>query len=457
MLILAVLLPGVVAQLSLPIIADTSFSLLSGELVVARQLVSWGIKLAPVSFNVQLDKRRSRRRDGLDLDDNGRGSLLHVFDQVEESAVGWGDDVASVGWGDDENVARGERGDTSWYTYVSLGSPPQSVPVLPDTGSSDLFVFGPSCTDCYLTNHTSFSPPSSTSFINGSFDWTIGYGDGTTAAGYAGTDMLSLGDVSIPVLIGVAGDVRGSSVAISTRSGIMGLGLDPLASMTKDKTNGATIFSRLVKSGKLDENVLSIRLDKGQQSQGKVYKEGMGEYTFGGIEEQYVVGGRAVLVWTSVSSVNFWGFAIDDISMGITSVLAADAKTPHRAIVDSGTSLILTSATAAITIHSHIPSSFQDSSSGIWYIPCSTSFPLTQNLFFTISGRRFGVPIEDLAWKVSDTYSNCCISGVQGGMEAFTILGDMFIKNHYVVLSYGSTGDQLEVGFGDRVDVQPIL
>jgi hypothetical protein len=43
----------------------------------------------------------------------------------------------------------------------------------------------------------------------------------------------------------------------------------------------------------------------------------------------------------------------------------------------------------------------------------------------------------------------------QGGMPYFTVLGDMFIKNHYVVLSY--EGAKPQVGLGERKDVSPIL
>ena len=43
-------------------------------------------------------------------------------------------------------------------------------------------------------------------------------------------------------------------------------------------------------------------------------------------------------------------------------------------------------------------------------------------------------------------------------MPYFTVLGDIFIKNHYVVLSYGSDDEgNIQVGLGDRADVAPIL
>jgi hypothetical protein len=46
---------------------------------------------------------------------------------------------------------------------------------------------------------------------------------------------------------------------------------------------------------------------------------------------------------------------------------------------------------------------------------------------------------------------------IQGGLPYFTVLGDMFIKNRYVVLSYGQDQTNIQVGLGDRADIPPIF
>ena len=46
----------------------------------------------------------------------------------------------------------------------------------------------------------------------------------------------------------------------------------------------------------------------------------------------------------------------------------------------------------------------------------------------------------------------------QGGVPRFTVLGDVFIKNHYIALAY--SGDKLgkpKVGIGRRPDVGVVL
>jgi hypothetical protein len=82
---------------------------------------------------------------------------------------------------------------------------------------------------------------------------------------------------------------------------------------------------------------------------------------------------------------------------------------------------MITSDQASSAIHARIPGSFRSGSTGIWYIPCTTSYPLIDNIFVTIGGVKFGIPIEDIAWKVSDTYEGQCVSGVQVSRSRSTI------------------------------------
>jgi cathepsin D len=166
------------------------------------------------------------------------------------------------------------------------------------------------CTTCDLANHTSYNPSSSSTFQNLSSTWSILYADGAGARGYAASDDISFGSgsaLSTSLNFGVATLIGGTSFSDSMRSGVMGLGQDGMATMPgANGTLGKTLFSRLVRSGSLNENILSVRLDKGVQREGKVYKEGTGAYTFGAVEDGYIAGGRSGLHWAPVTSANYW-------------------------------------------------------------------------------------------------------------------------------------------------------
>ena len=197
-----------------------------------------------------------------------------------------------------------------WITNIELGSPPQSIPVIPDTGSGDLFVFSSSCSTCSLSNHSSYDPSSSRSFTNLSQPWNVLYHDESGAEGYVISDKLSFGRSSglfTDLGFGLATSISGDGFVESGSSGVLGLSLDGLSTMPDSEyQKGATLFSRLVKGRKLPKPLLSIRLDKGQSERGVVTEEGGGQLTFGGVEERYVVGGRGGLTWSQISSSLYW-------------------------------------------------------------------------------------------------------------------------------------------------------
>jgi hypothetical protein len=161
-----------------------------------------------------------------------------------------------------------------------------------------------------LSNHSSFNPKSSRSYRHLSDTWSVDYHDESGARGYIGKDTVNFGAsglINTPLAFALATKLTGDGDPDSSTSGIMGLSLDDLSTMPDDEYNqGATLFSRLVKKKQLDENVLGVRIGKGAASQGVVYKEGGGMYSFGGVEERYIVGGDAGLNWIPVTSSLYW-------------------------------------------------------------------------------------------------------------------------------------------------------
>ncbi|KAG8874611.1 hypothetical protein FRB97_005778 [Tulasnella sp. 331] len=375
-----------------------------------------------------------------------------------------------------------------WYGTLSFGNPPQAMKLNFDTGrlnllvykswfvygrshdtagSSDCFIFAPNCKTCSLSNHTAFQPSRSSSYKNITKQWSTGFGDGSTVSGYISTDIVTVtassssssspSQVSIPNFLLALVTTMSDSFVSDIPSGLVGLAQDPLATIP----GGTTVFSRMIHGAMLGQNVVGIRLIKGARNSDGTIGPGGGEYAFGGVEPQWIVGGQPGLAWTRVTSRNYWGIPMTDVQMGSQSVLPS--STPPRAIIDTGTSLILTSQALAASINKFIPGSYLSQQSNVWLIPCSTnsispSKTPSPNLFFVIGGQRYGVPVRDLAWKQVDQAGYWCVSGVQSGVEGFTVLGDMFIKSHYVALKYNDvTGGSLSVGLGQRTDVSPIL
>ncbi|KAG9041488.1 hypothetical protein FS837_012194 [Tulasnella sp. UAMH 9824] len=460
-----------------PLNYDPTFDSLPASRLLNDVLSRWGISLkldvnlpllspgAKSGRAIQAHKRQRNHRRFLGLKNVGgfvggpTSSVTNLFHNV----------IVDPLFGSNVVKARMDNIDSEWYGTLSFGNPPQEIRLNFDTGSSDLFLFATTCTTCSLSNHTAFIPSKSKTYRNSTNSWSIGYGDGSGASGYTSFDTTTVQDGALQLdhfLFALATSVSSPSWATSETSGLVGLAQDRLATMS----NGRTIFSRLVSERRLERDVLGIRLVKKEreerQAVGATVDGGGGAYAFGHVEEQWIVGGEAGLTWVDVTSSNYWGIPMDDVQMGGKSVL--DDDTPRRAILDTGTSLIITTTALAASVHARIPEAYQSQSSGVWIIPCSQPSTPSSNVFFVIGGRRFGVPLQDLAWKPLDNDGFWCVSGVQnrtaepgadkGGMENLTILGAMFIKNHYVALRYNDKqGESLSVGIGDRVDVEVMV
>ncbi|CAD6586198.1 MAG: hypothetical protein CYPHOPRED_003444 [Cyphobasidiales sp. Tagirdzhanova-0007] len=226
--------------------------------------------------------------------------------------------------------------------------------------------------------------------------------------------------------------------------GVMGIGPDALSFVG----GNITPLSNLVKSGKLARPLAGILLVKENKITGA---RGGGEYRWGGINSAYVLGS---IIYAPVTSSYFWGCDMSNVWVNHQDMFTS---VDHgRAIIDTGTTLIYTSNPIAKNIHAQIPGSTFKSSEGAYYVPCDVS--KSPNVFFTIQGYQWGVPASDIAFRASGNGDDLCVSGIQGGSPSYTILGDVFIKNHYIVLNYGNNKNfSLSIGFANRTDITPIL
>ena len=202
--------------------------------------------------------------------------------------------------------------------------------------------------------------------------------------------------------------------------GILGLGPDQLSFVEENVTPP----SNLIKAGKLDQPLISVALIPNKRGP----RLGGGEYKWGGISEGYISGD---LVYTNVTSSYYWGVEMREIYYGPNKKLMAAAD-PRRCIVDTGTTLVYTSDTAAQALHASIPGAGRNPQDGAYYVPCNLSILAEgmQDVFIEIAGRKWGIALEDLAFRPSGKNDGLCVSGIQGGAAQYTILGDVFIKNH---------------------------
>lgn len=135
-----------------------------------------------------------------------------------------------------KNAATGQTGelsaediqnDSEYLATVSIGTPAQNLNLDFDTGSADLWVWStelPSSTTSGATGHTIFNSSKSSTFKTSTGEtWQIQYGDGSTASGNVGTDVLEIGGLTIQNQAIELAETLSAQFASGAGDGLLGL------------------------------------------------------------------------------------------------------------------------------------------------------------------------------------------------------------------------------------------
>ncbi|KAG0691635.1 aspartic peptidase domain-containing protein [Suillus ampliporus] len=167
-----------------------------------------------------------------------------------------------------------------------------------------------------------------------------------------------------------------------------------------------SIFKTLSDNGVLPENVFSVKLSS---------TSGQSELYIGGTNTELY--DEDTLTYTPVTEQGYWQVNLEAVSRD-GSTVTDDAAS----IIDTGTTLIVTSNSAAEAYYQDIPgsSSFTSGSSTYYTIPCDTIGSYTPTL--TFGGRDFDVSEESFDLGMESSGSSNCVGGIAG----LSIAGEYF-------------------------------
>jgi len=212
--------------------------------------------------------------------------------------------------------------DAQYYIDISIGNPPQAFKVVPDTGSSNLWVPSKTCdkTNIACLLHDKYDNTKSSSYLANGTAYSIKYGSGQ-CSGFMSNDQVTVGGLTVQnQTFAEVTKEPGIAFVAARFDGILGLGFDTIA-----VTHATPWWYHAVDQKLVDEPVFAFYLNR--------TAGGDGELLLGGVDEAHYTGEFTEVPLTNET---YWEFHMDGVKVGDTAFCEGGCK----AIADSGTSLL---------------------------------------------------------------------------------------------------------------------
>lgn len=317
---------------------------------------------------------------------------------------------------------------TFYSVNVTVGTPPQQVEVLLDTGSADLWV--PSTSQ---EGSGAFVSRKSSTYKSLNEKFHILYGDYTYATGVYATDTFALeGNFNIP-------NFQFGYATLTNSTPVLGIGYKTLEATTQSEPLYDNLVYRLSEAGLIEVPAFSLYLNDISSVTGSII--------FGGIDNDKYSGD---LVSIPVSSYEQdgtdYGYIYYQIPLNSVTFGGKTVQDGGSYLFDSGTTISEVNSAVVESIANSIGAHLDDASG--FYIYDVGSVDLTQTVSFTFGSKTIEVTLEQLQysynWLVSttgdadpydvshDTYGVLGLAPIPGGLG---ILGDNFLRSAYVVFN----------------------
>ncbi|CAH1408069.1 unnamed protein product [Nezara viridula] len=305
-----------------------------------------------------------------------------------------------------------------YYGVIGLGTPPQELKVVFDTGSSDLWVPSSHCWfsfSCY--NHKYFKDSKSSTFKNIGKSVSIEYGTGSIS-GTTVQDKLTVGNISVPEQVFIAATSISKDPFYKAKTdGIFGLGFPEIA-----ETKATPPLYTMVYDGAIPKPIVSFYLNRDiQDSNG-------GEVNFGGKNKDLYDENSGHPI--PVTQRGFWQFVLDSINVNDKKITS---RYGFEAIADTGTSLVYLPAGSSAKIYEEVGAKIVD---GIGVVDCDKINSLP-SVNFVINNYYYELEGKDYILKMQDHSKDVCVVGFLDTTQEVMILGDVFLGKFYTTFDIG--------------------
>jgi hypothetical protein len=211
---------------------------------------------------------------------------------------------------------------TQYVGEIEIGSPPQTIPVIFDTGSGNLWVTSTLCKAFACSSHISYSRGKSEKFQKLGLGVEVTFGTGTVS-GEINEDQFVIGNLVVPnQKFGEILDEDGDVFNNGKFSGILGLAYPSMAAY------GVTpVFDSIIDNKLLKSNVMSFYYSVDEDVDGQI--------TLGYVDNSKYSGS---LKYYKVIDEYYWTISLEDIKYDGKSLGLCFGGC--KAVVDTGTTLI---------------------------------------------------------------------------------------------------------------------
>ncbi|KAL2130607.1 hypothetical protein VTI74DRAFT_6191 [Chaetomium olivicolor] len=318
-------------------------------------------------------------------------------------------------------TAEDQQNDAEYLCEITIGTEPQKVMLDFDTGSADLWV----------TQKAFRHEKSKTFKFVEDQSWKIQYGDGSSASGFVGTDVISVGGLKIENQAIEVAKQMSAQFSKGTMDGLLGLAFSKINTIQShgkpdpQPTPVDNMISQndIPKDAELFTSAMYSTRDGGEQS----------FYTFGWIDQDLVKESGEEIAWTNIdSSEGFWMFSSSHAVVNGKMIRTRR----NKAIADTGTTLALVSDEVCEALYTQIRGADYNAEYQGWTIPKTVKLEDLPEFKIAVGDKDFVVQKEDLLFAPAD--DNYWYGGVQSrGENPFDILGDTFLKSIYAIWDQG--------------------
>ncbi|KAG5919819.1 hypothetical protein E4U42_006419 [Claviceps africana] len=308
--------------------------------------------------------------------------------------------------------------DQLYLAPVQIGTPPQTLNLNFDTGSSDLWVFSNDTQPDLVKGQTLYYPGrSSTAKPMPGQKWTVLYGDWSMSAGKVYSDTVSIGGVQAQnQAVESATVVSDAFSKDPNTSGLVGLGFSSINNV--EPTKQKTFFDNVLPA--LDQPVFTVNF----------FHKSNGTFNFGYIDPKEHTG---PVVYSPVNNTQgYWTWT----STGYAFGSGPFREEPIENIADTGNSLLMLPGKIADRYYRKVPGSRYEMLQGGYIFPCAEQLP---DFTFGV-GDKATITIPGSYMNYADADNNMCFGAIQSSaFLGMNVWGDIALKAALVVFDGGNT------------------